>query len=243
MSKRILIFVIAALLAFSAAGCATIKQTPTDSPAATATPSPSPSLSPTPDATASPSPADSVSGAGNETGYVNDELGFSMAYPEGYTVLTSDEINTLMSQTIDYIKSQFTDPALAEQTISQSVPVAMAFKHPLTYADGFNANVNIMIMNVPGASSMKIIDIASASIEQAESQTQAITYGDPSAIEISGKSAVVVDESQTAAGFSVIQKQYFFACGDNVVALTIAADNDADLAELASMAEAIQFAQ
>ena len=246
MKRLVLIIVITALFAFFTAGCSNSSITSQELTfAATAEPAPIPAANQAPAQSPTEVPAltDDIAGVSSDSGYVNDTLGFSISYPEGYTVLTQDQINTLMAQAIGQIKSVFSDPDLAQQAISQSIPKAMAFKHPLTYTDSFNSNFNLIISELPAGTSSDIMTIATAAIEQAGSQAPSMQYGEPSSAQVGGKDAVAVNLKQSVNGYTVDEWQYYFLCDKYLVIVTICADNEDELGELDSMVQSIQFAR
>jgi hypothetical protein len=247
MKRLVLIIVIAALLAIFTAGCSSSGSSVSQEPAITATseatPAPAATESPALSPSDTPVATDDITGVSSESGYVNDALGFSVSYPEGYTVLTPDQIDTLMAQAIDQIKSAFSDPDLAQRAISQSIPKAMAFKHPLTYTDSFNSNFNLIISGLPAGTSSDIMTIATDAIEQAGSQAPSMQYGEPSSAQIGGKDAVMVTLKQSVNGYDLDERQYYFLRDNYLVIITIGADNEDDLSELNDMVQSIQFTQ
>lgn len=180
-------------------------------------------------------------GTSSGSGYSNDYLGFSITYPDGYTVLDKDKVDDLLKNTIDSIKAQFTDPEKAEEALNASIPVTMAFKHPLDYTEGANANISIIIQNVNSALTKDIVSYGKKVVEETQKQLAGVKYGDVQGIKLDGKDACAVDMTQTQNGVELLQKQYFFACKNYSVVITLTAGDSGDMDELAKTVEGIKF--
>ncbi len=188
-----------------------------------------------------PESYEELAGTNDETTYNNDYLGFSLSYPEGYTILASEEIDELMAQTIEYIKSAFTDTDQQQKAIRESTPVAMGLKNPLEYASGYNSNFYIVINEASAFDTADIVKFADKSTEAAEKQTEDIEFDKAAAININGKEAALSEGIQKVGSYEALQKRYFFASKNYCVAITFSSTNEEDMNELTQIIDTIQF--
>jgi hypothetical protein len=190
---------------------------------------------------APPKSSEELNGTSNDSSYTNDYLGFNMAYPEGYTALTKEKIGELFIENKDFLKAQFKDPKVAEEAIKSYVPVAMALKHTLDYTGGFIANINLIIKKEASWYTKDIVSLAKKYIEVVNKQSAVITHSEVQGIKLDGIDVAFVDATQTQKGFDLMQRQYYFARKDYIVAITITASESGEKDELVKAVEAIKF--
>lgn len=190
---------------------------------------------------APPKSTEELNGTSSDSGYTNDYLGLSMSYPEGYTVLPKEKIQELFKNNIDAFKTQFKDPAKAEEAVQNSIPIAMAFKHELGYAEGFNASLNIIIQKVNNGLTKDIVSFTSNVVKSTESQATSLKYGEVKSIKLDGKDAAVVDLSLTQSDTTIPEKQYYIASKDYIVIISIAAMEQNEMDEMSQAIEGMKF--
>jgi hypothetical protein len=173
--------------------------------------------------------------------YINEDAGFGIIYPEDYNTLTSEEINTLMAVVIEYIASAFSDPAQMEEAMQKSIPVSITMKHPITYVEGVNAGINIIVQKYP-VIVINAVDAANAGIEEANKQGAGVmTLEKATAIKIDNKNAAVADSTTTVYGMDSIGKQYYIFNNGYIAIISLAAGDEAELSELSKIIDTIQF--
>lgn len=188
-----------------------------------------------------PKSSEELNGISSDSGYTNDYLGLSISYPEGYTVLTKEKIDELFKNNIDALKAQFNDPEKADDAIRNSVPIAMALKHPLDYSKGFNPSINIIVESADSAYTKDIVSFAKRVAEEAKKQTIAITYGEVQKVKIDGKDAAFLDASQTQNNIDISQRQYYIARKNYVVIITLTVSVSSDMDDMVKAVEGIKF--
>jgi PBP1b-binding outer membrane lipoprotein LpoB len=172
--------------------------------------------------------------------YVNDDMGFGIIYPEDFNTLSEDEINTAMADNIESIKAMFGDPEEAEAAIKQSVPVSQTLKYPSDYADGINANINIIVQEVPPIDD--IVDVTSQIVQGANSQTSGLmTFEEPTAAQVGGKDAAVTYAIINVPDMELITEQYYVANNGRLAIISLSASDEEELNELEAIIDTIEF--
>jgi len=173
--------------------------------------------------------------------YYNEDAGFGVAYPEGCTVLTSEEINDLMTLNIEIIRSMFDDPEEAEEALSRSIPVSYVFKYPPDSTEEFNPNLNIIVQEASRLYTADVTGFVSAVLEEAGEQGAPTAYGEVQAVKIGGKDAAVVDATQSSSGFTILQKQYFVPNKDRITIITVTGGTAEELNEMSRIVDTVEF--
>jgi hypothetical protein len=173
--------------------------------------------------------------------YVNDDIGFGIIYPEDFNTLSEDEIRASMADNIETIKAMFSDPEEAEAAIRQSVPVSQTMKYPDDYEDGINANINIIVREVPVAID-DIVDVTSQIIQGANSQTAGLmTFEEPIAAKIGGKDAAVTYATVDIPDIELITAQYYVDNNGYLAIISLSAGDETELNELEAIIDTIEF--
>ncbi|MEL7609044.1 MAG: hypothetical protein AAGU74_06020 [Bacillota bacterium] len=182
-------------------------------------------------------------GATKDLVYTNTYLGFSLTYPAGWTILDDEQINELWAQGIEQIKAAFTDAEEAEKAVSENIPVEVAFRYPLGYADGFNDNFNMIIKEAPAQMTANIKEAAESIAAVAEEASGSLKYEQPQIVTISGVELAVMDATQNALGFETRSKQILFARKNYLVICTLSAGDAASLEEIGTLINAFTFTE
>ncbi len=160
--------------------------------------------------------------------YTDEKSGLTITFPEDWTLLSEQEILDLSAQTVAALKDQYRDPAAFEKALQQNVPVAYAFLHPVDYAGAFNANVNVIIMDVPSALTSNIVAFAKTAVVEMSKQMSGVRMdlGEVQPAKVGGLDAAVVDMSQTQLGLEMTQKQFYVARNGRLAIITLSAASD-----------------
>jgi hypothetical protein len=173
--------------------------------------------------------------------YVNEDMGFGIIYPAEFTTFSDEEIRTSMADNIETIKAMFSDPEEAEAAIRQSIPVSQTSKHPADYEEGLNANINIIVQEIPVAID-DIVDVTSQIVQGANSQTIGImTFEEPTAAQVGGKDAAVTHATIDVPDLDLISVQYYVDNNGYLAIISLSADNEEDMNELEAIIDTIEF--
>jgi hypothetical protein len=221
--KRLLVILLACMLVpLLLASCIQLNTTPSASPASVA-----------------PSAAVEVKG---QT-YTHAGTGFTITYPEDWTMLGDAAIGTAWSAVITQINNTYTDAAEIAKAMRENVPVTVAMLHPTDYTGGFNANINVILQeNVDMTGFPGILEVADMSLEQANQQ-----YGGgyqtekAQAVKVGGQDAALVGLSQTTDSVTTLQKQYYMVRDNDFIVVTLTSQDPADMATLQKAVDSIHF--
>ncbi|MEI6101723.1 MAG: hypothetical protein WCP73_07775 [Eubacteriales bacterium] len=172
--------------------------------------------------------------------YTNEAAGFALAYPDSYTALNRNEITKLMKAAMDKIKEIYKDPDLMERALEENIPASIALKHDLSYTDGYNSGITIMVerLSVPDDDT---VEFAKISMQAAQKQTDSLKIEKIGSAKLGGHAAAVADTTLKMNGIKVYERIYFVSNNDYMFTITLAAANSTDLKELDKVANGIQF--
>lgn len=239
--KKFLPLLLIALLVTCLTSCFSVKLPVKDIPVVASevtSPSPAPSSEPAPIPTPEPTPSPEPSPAPHTM--IIGNIGLTITYPDDWTVLRDDEIDTLYSRMIDLIKGQFKDPGSADKAIKESIPISMAMKYPVDYKAGFNPNINIIVKPLPGFLAKDMVGFVQEAIKQAKKQTSAdITFGKPVSAKIGNAKGVVYNAQYKILGFTISEQQYYLSHDGYVAIITCASIDKTDKKALQDMIKSI----
>lgn len=165
-----------------------------------------------------------------------------LKYPDGWTVLTNDQINQFYAKNIEFLKSQFTDSQAFENAVQENIPISVAMKHPMDYTIGFNATINVLVKPVPAFLTKDIVALAKEAINVAKSSVSAdVTFSKPVKAKIGKRNGAMCDIKYKALGLTIDESQYYIAKDGYVAIITCAWMDKADKKVLQSIIKSIQF--
>lgn len=174
--------------------------------------------------------------------YSNQAVGFELTYPDGYYILSSEEIDELYKQNIEQFKDMVKDPEIMEKTIQQNIPVTLAFKYPYGYSEDYNPNLNIIVSDLE-TDQWEPIDYATQMVEKASQMSDSLSYSNASSTRIGNKDAAYCDMNLSVNGYTIPQKQYYFKNKTYIMIISISATEENDMNEFVQIIENIKFYQ
>ncbi len=253
MKKGLTLAVIVLLAAGLLSSCFSVKLPQKDIPVIAAEPSPVPSQmsTPVPSSAPTPIPALTSSPAPSPTPALSTQqdntlivanMDMILKYPDGWTVLTNDQINQFYAKNIEFLKSQFTDSQAFENAVQENIPISVAMKHPMDYTIGFNATINVLVKPVPAFLTKDIVALAKEAINVAKSSVSAdVTFSKPVKAKIGKRNGAMCDIKYKALGLTIDESQYYIAKDGYVAIITCAWMDKADKKVLQSIIKSIQF--
>lgn len=253
-SKRILVAVIAALMALSAllGGCNTLSgglvpkptvakgtDAPTREPA-----SPSPA-----EATATPAPSADEQGTittgqldGNA--YSNKYFGLTLTLPEGWSIATKEEMAQIYQAGLEYLGTMSEDAAkkakLAEQ---KSIYAFYVSKHPLNYTGGTNPNIQLMFENL-GLAGMLVPtgkEYCEALIAQFQNAQMPYTFDDITEITFGGQQFFELPATFNLNGIEGTQRYFCTVMKGYALSFIVTSFSEDDAAEFDAILQSISF--
>lgn len=175
--------------------------------------------------------------------YTHAGTGFTITYPEGWTMLDDTAIGTAWASIIAQINNTYTDAVQIAKAMRENVPVTVAMLHPGDYTGGFNANINVILQeNVDMTGFPGILKMADMSADLANQQSGGNYHVDKAqSVKIGGQDAAVVSISQTADGVTTVQKQYYIVRDNDYIVITLTSQDPADMATLQKAVDSIGF--
>ena len=175
--------------------------------------------------------------------YTNEDIGMTITYPEDWTVLSDEDIEFAYAQMWDTMKEMYKDPSELEKYKEQNIPVSFAFLHPLNYGEGFNPNINIIIVKNDLGSDVDIVSYAKQVAKETTKQTASgvVEYGEILPCKVGGIDAAAVDLTSVQVGIKLTQKQYYIYKDQHLVIMTLSDSKPDGLVTLQKAVDNIRF--
>lgn len=175
--------------------------------------------------------------------YTNEDVGMTITYPEDWTVLSDEQIDTAYAKIWNSIKEMYKDPSELEKYKEQAIPVSFAFLHPLDYSEGTNPNINIIIMKGDLGSDLDIVSFTKQTAKEATKQaaSAAVQYGDILLCKVGGIDAAAADLTSEQMGIKLTQKQYYIYKNKHLIIITLTDSNPEGLDTLQKAVDNVRF--
>jgi len=180
--------------------------------------------------------------------YTNDYFGLTLEMPAGWTILDEETKKLVMGMGSEILADG--DAAKQKQldlAQEKTLPLSIAFKHPLTYTSGPNPNIICMAEQVSKLQLLMgiktgadYIEAMKASLAEAPME---YTFGDEILTElVDGKTFYVLDVSADV-GVKIYQKYYAALVDEDryVLSFVLSYTNDEEQAEVASVLSSVKF--
>lgn len=173
--------------------------------------------------------------------YRDDAAGFEITYPDDFYVMSQKEIQDFFSENIQYFKDYYNDPEEAEKAIEQTIPISIALKYPLGYEDGYNPNLNVIIIDMEEEFDGDAVELVRESIQYAQEMSDNISYTDVEPVVIDGKDAAIAYGTSLIEGYTIPQKQYYIFNRHYNIIITISADDNQSEEEMDQIINTIKL--
>jgi len=175
--------------------------------------------------------------------YTNEDIGMTITYPEDWTVLSDEDIGTAYAKIWDKIKEMYKDPSELEKYKEQTIPASIAFLHSLNYVEGFNPNINIIVMKYDVGSNIDIVAFTKQTAKEATKQAAsgAVEYGAIQPCKVGGIDAAAADLTSEQTGIKLTQKQYYIYKNQHLIIITLTDTNPEGIDTLQKAVDNVRF--
>lgn len=142
--------------------------------------------------------------------YYNEKADITITYPEGWLVLSDDEIDELLGGVRNGILNAYKDPAEAERALQQNIPVSWAFITQEKYP-----NMNMNLTKIDPYITVMVMDEATPYTDKcwygdgsSEPIRNILTFGNWKNAKVGGVSATFRYIGQVQDIVGLIQKEY-----------------------------------
>lgn len=190
-------------------------------------------------ANADPVTIEEMQGSVDGQTYTNTAAGFSVTFPEEYTVLGYEDIQDEFQEDIDNIKAKITDPKAAEVEISQGIPRCIAIKNEAA-PDGNSTAFTVTVADMQDPLSQDIVTFTTMATGVAGMLDKSNTYKKPSATKIGGMDAAYYEVEMQQDDGILLEKMNCIYPRNYFVTVTFASRADKDLPDMDKVLGAIK---
>lgn len=177
--------------------------------------------------------------------YTNEYFGLTYTIPDSWAIATDEEKATLTKAGQEAVANG--DEKLKKQldlSKEKALNLVFAFKHPLSYAEGFNPNFFCIAENLSIANSLSIksgADYLTASKELMKKSGIPYVFKDLTSEKLGGKNFDVMEVNIDIQGIQIHQKYYSTIIDGYALNFISSYSTDEELNEINKISETIKF--